>query len=116
MEGMGDGSGSANSDSGAFDDDQVVKQRCRDACSPGGLWITSPPCTAMAFFLAHVGTAVTIPMFPKMAVKMCLASNVAGFDDRVCHSRHPFQSIQLQGDTAESGTDSSLDLPVVYYK
>jgi len=34
------------------------------------------PCTVLAFFLAHVGTAVVIPMFPETAIKMCLASSL----------------------------------------
>ena len=71
---MGDidsGDDGASSGSNAFDDDRVVKDvETHVARAVFGLLL---PCTATAFFLAHVGTAMIIPMFPETAVKTCLA-------------------------------------------
>ena len=71
---MGSGGGGETSGSNAFDDDQVVKDvEAHVARAVFGLLL---PCTAVAFFLAHVGTAMIIPMFPETAVKTCLAMSL----------------------------------------
>ena len=67
-------SGGTSSGSDAFDDDRIVKDvETHVARVVFGLLL---PCTAMAFFLAHVGTAMIIPMFPETAVKTCLAMSL----------------------------------------
>lgn len=54
-----------------IDDDKVVQDvETHISRAVFGLLL---PCTVVAFFLAHVGTAVVIPMFPETAVKSCLA-------------------------------------------
>lgn len=66
--------GGTSSGSDAFDDDRIVKDvETHVARVVFGLLL---PCTAMAFFLAHVGTAMIIPMFPETAVKTCLAMSL----------------------------------------
>lgn len=66
--------GGTNSGTNAFDDDLIVKDvETHVARVVFGLLL---PCTVMAFFLAHVGTAVIIPMFPEIAVKTCLAMSL----------------------------------------
>ena len=71
---MGSENGGTSSGSDAFDDDRIVKDvETHVARVVFGLLL---PCTAMAFFLAHVGTAMIIPMFPETAVKTCLAMSL----------------------------------------
>ena len=58
-------------DDATIDDDAVVKDvQTHISRAVFGLLL---PCTVLAFFLAHVGTAVVIPLFPETAVKVCLA-------------------------------------------
>ena len=71
---IGSEDGGTSGGSKAFDDDQVVKDvETHVARVIFGLLL---PCTVTAFFLAHVGTAVVIPMFPETAIKTCLAMSL----------------------------------------